>query len=104
VAFGGSDYPIPGADVIRQSEQLGFGIGLLMGGWAAALMIAATSYVAAKTGALPRWLIIGGYVSAALLILSVFFIPLLLLVLWVIAVSLLLPSEPSASAHRTATP
>lgn len=102
VTFGGSNYPIPGGDVLRQSEQLGFGVALLMGGWSAALMIATASYVAGRTGAFPRWLVIGGYVSAVLLIVSVFFIPMLLLVLWVIAVSILLPTEPNASTRPTA--
>jgi hypothetical protein len=52
IEFGG-DYPVPGADVLRQAEQLGFGIGLLGGGWAAALCVAAISWAARGTVSLP---------------------------------------------------
>jgi hypothetical protein len=93
---GGGDYPIPGADVLRQSEQLGFGIGLLGGGFAAALLVAATSWTARATGALPSWLANAGLAVAVILLFSVFFLPLALLALWVLAVGIvLIRSEPS---------
>src|SRR6266508_563683 len=42
ITFGGDDYPIPNADVLRQAEQIGFGVTLLGGGWSAALLVGAT--------------------------------------------------------------
>lgn len=87
---GGGDYPLPGADVLRQSEQLGFGIGLLGGGLSAALFVAAISWSARGTGILPSWLANAGLGVAVLLLFSVFFVPLALLALWVLAVSIVL--------------
>ena len=90
ITFGGGpdEYPIPNADVLRQSEQLGFGIGLIVGGWAAALTVLSTSLLGLRTRGFPRWLAISGFVASAVLLLSAFFLPLVLLVLWAIAVSL----------------
>jgi uncharacterized membrane protein YhaH (DUF805 family) len=90
ITFGGDDYPVPGADVLRQSEQLGFGVVLLGGGWAAVVVVGATSLAARGTDLLPGWLVTAGYVAAVLLLLSVFFIPFVLLPLWVLAVSILM--------------
>ena len=89
-AGGGGDYPIPGADVLRQSEQLGFGVGLIGGGWAAALCVAAISWSARGTTSLPAWLSTAGLAVAVVLLFSVFFIPLALFALWALAVSIVL--------------
>jgi len=87
---GGGDYPIPGADVLRQAEQLGFNIGLLGGGWAAALCVAAVSWSARGTSSLPAWLSTAGLAVAVVLLFSVFFLPMALFALWVLAVSIVL--------------
>lgn len=91
---GGGDYPVPRADVLRQSEQLGFGTALLGAGWAAVLLVGATSLAARGTDLLPRWLVTAGYVVAVLLLVSVFFIPFALLPLWVLAVSIVMLRRP----------
>jgi uncharacterized membrane protein YhaH (DUF805 family) len=93
----GDDYPIPNADVLRQSEQIGFGVALLGGGWAAALLVGVASLAARGTDLLPRWLVTAGYVAAVLLLVSVFFIPLALLPLWVLAVSIVMLRRPAAA-------
>lgn len=92
ITFGGGDgdYPIPRADVLRQSEQIGFGVTLLGGGWAAVLLVGATSLAVRGTALLPRWLVTAGYVAAVLLLVSVIFIPFVLLPLWVLAVSIVM--------------
>lgn len=89
ITFGGGadEYPIPNADVLRQSEQLGFGIGLVVGGWAAALTVLSASLVGLRTRGFPRWLAIAGFAVSGMLVLSVFFLPLILLVAWAIAMS-----------------
>lgn len=93
ITFAGS-YPVPNADVLRQSEQIGFGIALLGGGWSAALLVGATSLAVRGTELLPRWLVIASYVVAVLLLVSVFFIPFALLPLWVLAVSIVMLRRP----------
>jgi hypothetical protein len=99
ITFGGSngDYPIPRADVLRQSEQLGFGAILLGGGWAAVLLVGATSLAVRGTDLLPRWLVTAGYVAAVLLLFSVIFFPFALLPLWVLAVSIVMPRRRAAA-------
>lgn len=90
ITFGGGadEYPIPNADVLRQAEQLGFGIGLVVGGWAAALTVLSASLVGLRTRGFPRWLAMAGFAVSGMLILSVFFMPLVLLVAWAIATAL----------------
>jgi hypothetical protein len=97
ITFGGGDgdYPIPRADVLRQSEQFGFGVALLGAGWSAVLLVGATSLAARGTDLLPRWLVTVGYVAAVLLVVSVFFIPFALLPLWVLAVSIVMLRRPA---------
>jgi hypothetical protein len=95
LTFGGDDYPIPNADVLRQAEQIGFGVALLGGGWSAALLVGATSLAARGSDLLPRWLVVASRVVAVLLLLSVFFIPFLLLPLWVLAVSIVMLRSPA---------
>jgi hypothetical protein len=64
---------------------------LLGGGFAAGLCMVAASLVGLRTALVPRWLAIAGVVAGLLLIpFGVFFVPLALLVLWVIAVGVVL--------------
>jgi hypothetical protein len=55
-----------------------------------ALVALATSIVAYRTGLLPRWLALVGFVVAPLLLFTVFFFPLFAWLAWVLAVSLVL--------------
>jgi len=84
------------ADIPRTIESIGFGAILVFGMAAAGLMIATATVAGKRAGLLPGWLAITGYVVAVLVLLGgVFFIPLVLLVLWVLAVSILLLRQPS---------
>jgi hypothetical protein len=56
----------------------------------AALLVLATSIVALRTGILPRWTGLAGFVVAAVMLFAVFFFPLFAWLAWVLAVSLLL--------------
>jgi hypothetical protein len=86
-----ADTPVPDGEFARQFEGLGFGMLLVGGCFAAGVCVAAASLVGLRTRALPRWLAIAGIVTGLLLIpFGVFFIPLALLVLWVIAVGIVL--------------
>lgn len=55
-----------------------------------ALVALGTSIVAHRTGLLPRWLALTGFVVAPLLLFAVLFFPLFLWLAWVLAVSLVL--------------
>jgi hypothetical protein len=101
---GPDEYPIPSAGVLRQAEQLGIGLGLLGGGWAAAVFVFTASLMARGTAAFPPWLTIAGLVVGILLLLSVFFTPLVLLPLWVLAASIAMLVRPLGEVETTATP
>ncbi len=55
-----------------------------------ALVALATSIVAHRTGLLPRWLALAGFLVAPALLFAVFFFPLFVWLAWVLAVSLVL--------------
>jgi hypothetical protein len=55
-----------------------------------ALVALATSIVAYRTGLLPRWLALVGFLVAPTLLFAVFFIPLFVWLAWVLAVSIVL--------------
>ena len=83
------------ADIPRSIESIGFGAILVFGMAAAGLMIATATAAGARAGLLPRWLVGAGYVVAVIVLLGgVLFIPMVLLVLWVLVVSILLLREP----------
>jgi hypothetical protein len=85
------DAPVPDGEFARQFEGFGFGLLLVGGGFASGACMAAASLVGLRTAALPRWLSFAGIVAGLLLIpFGVFFLPLVLLVLWVIAVGIVL--------------
>lgn len=95
IEFG--DGPVPDGEFARQLEQLGFALLLLYGMFAVAVCIAATSGSALRTGTLPRWLVIAGFVVAVIVgVIGVFFVPMILLALWVLAVSIVMLTRPAA--------
>ncbi|HEX6492678.1 MAG TPA: hypothetical protein VF112_04155 [Candidatus Dormibacteraeota bacterium] len=74
--------PEPGVDVLRLSQDLGIPIIMVVGMSAAALSIAAVSIQAYSAGIFGRKLLTLGEVVAVGLLLSVFFFPMALLVIW----------------------
>jgi hypothetical protein len=89
IEFG--DAPVADGEFARQFENLGFGLLLLAGMFAAGVFMAAASLAALRTTTLPRWLAIAGIVGGLLLIpFGVIFLPMVLLLLWVIAVAIVL--------------
>jgi hypothetical protein len=103
VTFTGEDFPVPDADVSRMMEQLGVGFGLLGAGWAAAVFVFVAALASRDGAALRPWLTIAGIVVGVLLLLSVFFLPLLLLLLWVLAVGVVMLRQPVVEVDTTAT-
>ena len=69
-----------------------------------ALVALATSIVAYRTGLLPRWLALAGFLVAPFLLFAVFFFPLFVWLAWVLAVSLvLLVRTARVTGWRTGT-
>jgi hypothetical protein len=86
------------ADVLRTFESLGFGALVLFGAAAAGLLIITSSVAAGRGALLPRWLVVAGYVVGVIVLLGgLFFIPLALFVLWVLAVSIVLLARSAAT-------
>ncbi len=81
-------------DIGIQFEQLAFGTMLVAGCMSAALFIATATELARQGTLWPKWLIWAGFVAAALLLLGVFFFPIILIPLWVIAVSMFMLKRP----------
>jgi hypothetical protein len=103
ITFTGEDFPVPNADVLRTMEQFGIGLGLLGSGWAAAVFVFTAALTARSSVALPRWLAVAGLVVGALLLLTVFFLPLALLLLWVLAVSIVMLGRPVVEIETATT-
>ena len=83
--------PVPaGGDLARQFDQIGFALLLVAGALAAGLFVGMASYLARRSGALPGWLTIAGYVVAVLQLVASFFFPFLLFLLWVLVASIVL--------------
>lgn len=66
--------------------HMGYGM-LVYGLLAAAFAITSTSLAIVRTAAFPRWLAWVGFAAAGLLLFGVFFLPMIALPLWVLAVS-----------------
>jgi hypothetical protein len=81
---------------------------LLVGGvMVAAVMVLATSTAALRTGVLPRWLGWIGLVVAVVMLLSIYYFPMIIFAGWVLMVSLLMivmawKTEPVHPARTTA--
>lgn len=87
MVFGGEPTTLGDTGVARFLGQLGYGLILLYGCLAAALMVAVVSVVSLQTGIFPAWITWGGFVVALVLLAGVIFFPMLALPLWVLAVS-----------------
>lgn len=66
---------------------------------AGALLVLATSIVAYRTGLLPRWLALAGFVVAPILLFTIFFLPLFLWLAWVLVLSVVLVVRTARVPH-----
>jgi hypothetical protein len=88
------DVPVPlSGTLAQQFDQLSFAILLVAGALAAGLFTVLGSYAASRSGALPMWLCVAGYVVGALQVLAGFFFPFALFVLWVLITAIVLVSR-----------
>jgi hypothetical protein len=77
---------------------------LIHGMFAAIVVIVATSLLALRTAALPRWLAWTGFACAFLLVFSVVFMPMIALPIWAVATGVAMLRHPAAQARRAAQP
>jgi hypothetical protein len=77
-------------DFERVLPDLGYPILLIGGMFSAIAMIDAASVLIVRTGVLPKWIGWYGFVAAIGLLFAAFFIPIILLLLWVLFVSVAL--------------
>lgn len=97
-SFGGAQ-PIRNADLARFLPQVGFAAILLFAMFGAIALIDATSVVIWRTGILPRWFAWLGFICAVILLLGVFFLPMIALPIWLLAGSVILFRLPSIEAE-----
>jgi hypothetical protein len=101
ITFGGEDFA--GPEAARLLPELGFPLLLIAGMFSAIAMIDAASLLIVRTNVLPRWIGYFGFVAAVGLLFSVVFVPMILLVLWVLFVSIaMIRTRPAAPIPATA--
>ena len=93
--FAPNNFPVPGADVLRTLDNLGFGVGVVAAGFAAALFVASLAHTLRGAAIVPGWLVTAGYVVGVLLLFSFAFFPLFLLPLWILAVGIAVAARAS---------
>jgi hypothetical protein len=97
------DTPLPATGTLAQQlDQASFALLLVAGALAAGLFAVLASYAASRSGALPAWLCVAGYVVGALQVLAAFFFPFILFFLWVLIAAIVLVSRSRSAV--TASP
>ena len=86
------DEPPPSADAIVLARSLGFTLLFVFGVRVAAVFMLVASTLGLRTGFLPRWLVVAGYLCGAIFLFTVTYVELLVLILpaWVTAVSVVI--------------
>jgi hypothetical protein len=94
--------PVPTGDLARQFDNMGFGLLLVVGALSAGIFVIVASHLAREHGVLPGWLTIAGYVVGVLQLLSAFFFPFLLFLLWVLIAAIVLVRRPEGALGTAA--
>lgn len=84
--------PVPGPDTVLFARALAFGFLFVFGVRAAAVFMLVVSTIGLRTGFLPRWLVVAGYLGGVVFLLTVIYVELLVLIFpaWVTAVSVII--------------
>lgn len=88
-------------DVLRMLPQLGYGLILLGGGFGAIAVVLATSLSLRHSAHVPGWLSIYGFVTAALLLAAVAYMPMIFFPVWVVVASIVLPRSLHSAPEAT---
>jgi hypothetical protein len=94
----------PSVTLARVLNEMGIGVLLIYGLFAAAAMIAGVSAAGRTTGILPRGVVIIGWIIAPLMFAGFAYAPQFLIPLWVVAVSAVLLRRPAAIHHPEPAP
>ena len=93
-------YPLPSVDLLRMSNDLGFALAGIAGSWAAAVAVATLSVQGYTAGVFGKRMRTAGIVTAAHLLLTFFFIPIIALLAWVLVASVLWIRRPMPAGQR----
>lgn len=89
-------YPLPGADLLRMSNDLGFALAGVAGSWAAAVAVATLSVQGHAAGVFGTKMRAAGIITAVALLLSMLFIPIVALLAWVLTAAIIWIRKPAA--------
>lgn len=90
------DAALPRGEIVYVAPQLAFGLLLVGGGAGAALMLVSAGVGATRSRALPAWLGWAGIVIGVVVFaLGAFFLPMILLVLWVLVAAIVALRRPT---------
>jgi len=94
------DAPEIDPDFVRVLPQMGYSMLLLGGGFTAIVLVLTTSVISLQTGVFPQWLAWLGVLAAIVLLFAIIFLPMVALLIWVLAASvvLLMRTEETATA------
>ena len=101
-------YPLPSADLLRMSNDLGFALAGVAGSWAAAVAVATLSIQGHAAGVFGAKMRAAGISTALVLLFSILFMPILALLAWVLTAAILwirhpAPVAPQRTRSDTAT-
>jgi hypothetical protein len=97
-------YPLPGVDLLRMSNDLGFALAGVAGSWAAAVAVATLSVQGHAAGVFGTKMRAAGIITALALLLSMLFVPILALLAWVLAATIIWMRKPAAIELEPAAP
>lgn len=97
-------YPLPGVDLLRMSNDLGFALAGVAGSWAAAVAVATLSFQGYSAGVFGTKMRVAGIITAVALLFSMLFAPILALLAWVLAAAIIWIREPAAIELQPASP
>ena len=90
------NYPLPSADLLRMSNDLGFALAGVAGSWAAAVAVATLSVQGHTAGVFGTKMRAAGIITAIALLFAMLFIPIVLLFAWVLAAAISWIRKPAA--------
>ena len=99
-------YPLPSADLLRMSNDLGFALAGVAGSWAAAVAVATLSVQGHAAGVFGTKMRAAGIITAVALLFSILFVPIVALLAWVLvaAISWIRQSRRHRARHRLGSP
>jgi hypothetical protein len=88
-------YPLPSADLLRMSNDLGFALAGVAGTWAAAVAVATLSIQGYAAGVFGTRMRAAGIATALVSILSILFLPIIALLAWVLTATVMWIRRPA---------